>query len=206
MPRRDDLSTIMVLGSGPIVIGQAGEFDYSGTQGTRGAARGGLSGRPGQLQPGDDHDRPAVADRTYVEPLDVESVEAIIELERPDALLPTLGGQTALNLAMDLSAAGVLERFGVELIGADVAAIRRAEDREALPRARWPPPGSTVPENRVVSDMEAGRRAVQRARPAGDPAPGVHPGRRGRRRRPHARGVRVDARARRWPRARSRRC
>jgi carbamoyl-phosphate synthase large subunit len=160
MPRRDDLETIMVLGSGPIVIGQAGEFDYSGTQGARALREEGYRVVLVNSNPATIMTDPAVADRTYVEPLDVESVEAIIELERPDALLPTLGGQTALNLAMDLSAAGVLERFGVELIGADVAAIRRAEDREVF-RDTMAAAGLAVPENRVVSDMEAGRRAVQ---------------------------------------------
>ena len=160
MPRREDLSTIMVLGSGPIVIGQAGEFDYSGTQGARALREEGYRVVLVNSNPATIMTDPSVADRTYVEPLDVESVEAIIELERPDALLPTLGGQTALNLAMDLSAGGVLERFGVELIGADVAAIRRAEDREVF-RDTMAAAGLAVPENRVVSDMEAGRRAVE---------------------------------------------
>ena len=160
MPRRDDLHTIMVLGSGPIVIGQAGEFDYSGTQGARALREEGYRVVLVNSNPATIMTDPSVADRTYVEPLDVESVEAIIELERPDALLPTLGGQTALNLAMDLSAAGVLERFGVELIGADVAAIRRAEDREVF-RDTMAAAGLPVPENRVVSDMDAGREAVR---------------------------------------------
>ena len=160
MPRRDDISSIMVLGSGPIVIGQAGEFDYSGTQGARALREEGYRVVLVNSNPATIMTDPAVADRTYVEPLDVESVEAIIALERPDALLPTLGGQTALNLAMELSAAGVLERHGVELIGADVAAIRRAEDREVF-RDTMAAAGLDVPENRVVSDMGAGRAAVR---------------------------------------------
>ena len=160
MPRRDDISSIMILGSGPIVIGQAGEFDYSGTQGARALREEGYRVVLVNSNPATIMTDPAVADRTYVEPLDVESVEAIIAIERPDALLPTLGGQTALNLAMDLSAAGVLERYGVELIGADVAAIRRAEDREVF-RDTMAAAGLAVPENRVVSDMEAGRAAVR---------------------------------------------
>jgi len=159
VPRRDDLTTIMVLGSGPIVIGQAGEFDYSGTQGARALREEGYRVVLVNSNPATIMTDPSVADRTYVEPLDVESVEAIIELERPDALLPTLGGQTALNLAMDLSAAGVLERFGVELIGADVAAIRRAEDREVF-RDTMDAAGLPVPENRVVSDMASGMEAM----------------------------------------------
>ena len=149
----------MVLGSGPIVIGQAGEFDYSGTQGARALREEGYRVVLVNSNPATIMTDPSVADRTYVEPLDVASVEAVIELERPDALLPTLGGQTALNLAMELSAAGVLERFGVELIGADVAAIRRAEDREVF-RDTMAAAGLPVPENRVVSDMAAGRRAM----------------------------------------------
>ncbi len=159
MPRREDLHTIMVLGSGPIVIGQAGEFDYSGTQGARALREEGYRVVLVNSNPATIMTDPSVADRTYVEPLDVASVEAVIELERPDALLPTLGGQTALNLAMDLSSAGVLQRLGVELIGADVAAIRRAEDREVF-RDTMAAAGLPVPENRVVSDMASGRRAM----------------------------------------------
>jgi len=135
MPRRDDLTSVLVLGSGPIVIGQAGEFDYSGTQACRVLREEGLRVILVNSNPATIMTDPELADATYVEPLTVESVRAVIELERPDALLATLGGQTALNLAIDLSEAGVLEEFGVELLGADVEAIRTAEDRERFRHA-----------------------------------------------------------------------
>ena len=130
MPRREDIRTIMVLGSGPIVIGQAGEFDYSGTQGCRALRDEGYRIVLVNSNPATIMTDPGVADRTYVEPLDVEAAERIIQAEQPDAILPTLGGQTALNLAIDLAESGVLERHGVELIGADVDVIQRAEDRD----------------------------------------------------------------------------
>ncbi len=130
MPRRDDLKSVLVLGSGPIVIGQAGEFDYSGTQACSVLCEEGLRVILVNSNPATIMTDPGVADATYVEPLTVESVRAVIELERPDALLATLGGQTALNLAIALAEAGVLEEFGVELLGAEVEAIRTAEDRE----------------------------------------------------------------------------
>jgi carbamoyl-phosphate synthase large subunit len=130
MPRRDDLHSVLVLGSGPIVIGQAGEFDYSGTQACRVLRDEGLRVILVNSNPATIMTDPELADATYVEPLTVESVRAVIELERPDALLATLGGQTALNLAIALDDAGVLKEFGVELLGAEVEAIRTAEDRE----------------------------------------------------------------------------
>jgi len=135
MPRRDDLSSVLVLGSGPIVIGQAGEFDYSGTQACRVLREEGLRVVLVNSNPATIMTDPDVADVTYVEPLTVESVRAVIERERPDALLATLGGQTALNLAIDLAEAGVLAEHGVELLGADIEAIRTAEDRERFRHA-----------------------------------------------------------------------
>src|SRR5437870_2141153 len=135
MPRRDDISSILVLGSGPIVIGQACEFDYSGTQGCKALRREGFRVVLVNSNPATIMTDPEFADATYIEPLTVESVTRIIERERPDALLPTLGGQTALNLAVGLSEAGVLERFGVRLIGAGLEAIRRAENRRSFARA-----------------------------------------------------------------------
>ena len=159
MPRRDDLRTILILGSGPIVIGQAGEFDYSGTQGARALTAEGYRVVLVNSNPATIMTDPSVADRTYVEPLDAEAVEAVIAVERPDALLPTLGGQTALNLAMELSAAGVLDRHGVELIGADVDAIRLAEDREVF-RDTMAAAGLAVPASRVVTDLAGGRAAA----------------------------------------------
>ena len=121
MPRRTDIQTILVLGSGPIVIGQAGEFDYSGTQACQALRAEGYRVVLVNSNPATIMTDPGVADRTYVEPLDLETLEAVIAIERPDALLPTLGGQTALNLAMELHREGVLERFGIELIGATAA-------------------------------------------------------------------------------------
>ena len=159
MPRREDLQTIMILGSGPIVIGQAGEFDYSGTQGARALREEGYTVVLVNSNPATIMTDPSVADRTYVEPLDVAAVEAVIAIERPDALLPTLGGQTALNLAIDLDAAGVLERYDVELIGADIPAIRRAEDREVF-RDTMAAAGLATPASHVVTDMAAGRAAA----------------------------------------------
>ncbi len=160
MPRRDDLHTILLLGSGPIVIGQAGEFDYSGTQAATALREEGYRVVLVNSNPATIMTDPSVADRTYVEPLDAQAVEEVIAIERPDALLPTLGGQTALNLAMELAASGALERHGVELIGADVEAIRRAEDREAF-RDTMAAAGLAVPDSRVVTDLESGRAAAR---------------------------------------------
>ena len=135
MPRRTDLQTILLIGSGPIVIGQACEFDYSGTQACRVLKAEGYRVVLVNSNPATIMTDPEFADATYVEPLDVASIERIIERERPDALLPTLGGQTALNLAIALHEAGVLDRFGVELIGASVNAIHTAEDRSRFKAA-----------------------------------------------------------------------
>jgi carbamoyl-phosphate synthase large subunit len=132
MPRRTDIESILVLGSGPIVIGQACEFDYSGTQGCKALRGEGFRVVLVNSNPATIMTDPEFADATYIEPLTVDSVARIIERERPDALLPTLGGQTGLNLAVGLSEAGVLERFGVRLIGAGLEAIRRAEDRRSF--------------------------------------------------------------------------
>src|SRR5205807_1512730 len=135
MPKRSDLHSILLIGSGPIVIGQASEFDYSGTQACRVLRAEGYRVILANSNPATIMTDPEFADRTYIEPLDVDVLTAIIERERPDALLPTLGGQTALNLAMALVERGVLERFGVELIGASAEAIRTAEDRERFKTA-----------------------------------------------------------------------
>ena len=135
MPRRDDLRSILVIGSGPIVIGQACEFDYSGTQACRVLREEGYRVILANSNPATIMTDPATADRTYIEPLDPEVLTAIIEKERPDALLPTLGGQTALNLTMQLVELGVLERYGVEVIGARPEAISTAEDRDRFKAA-----------------------------------------------------------------------
>ncbi|HUF14048.1 MAG TPA: carbamoyl-phosphate synthase large subunit [Longimicrobiales bacterium] len=135
MPRRDDLHTILLLGSGPIVIGQGCEFDYSGTQAVRALREEGYRVVLVNSNPATIMTDPELADRTYIEPITPEWVERIIEKERPDALLPTMGGQTALNVALRLYDDGVLDRHGVELIGADARAIRMAEDREEFAEA-----------------------------------------------------------------------
>ncbi len=130
MPRRTDLTHVLVIGSGPILIGQAAEFDYSGTQACRVLRAEGLRVTLINSNPATIMTDPEFADATYLEPITPEYVTKVIEMERPDALLATLGGQTALNTAMALHETGVLERYGVELIGADVDAIRRGEDRQ----------------------------------------------------------------------------
>ncbi len=132
MPRRDDIHTILVLGSGPIVIGQACEFDYSGTQACKVLREEGFRVVLVNSNPATIMTDPAFADATYIEPLTVASVRAVIERERPDALLATLGGQTALNLAVELHEGGILDEFGVEVLGADLEAIQTAEDRQAF--------------------------------------------------------------------------
>ncbi|MFO0611070.1 MAG: carbamoyl-phosphate synthase large subunit [Polyangiaceae bacterium] len=135
MPRRDDIKRILLIGSGPIVIGQACEFDYSGTQGAKALRAEGYEIILVNSNPATIMTDPEIAERTYVEPLDVPTVRAIVERERPDAILPTLGGQTALNLALALADEGTLERLGVELLGAKPASIRKAEDRRLFKEA-----------------------------------------------------------------------
>ncbi|MEH2063552.1 MAG: carbamoyl-phosphate synthase large subunit [Nostoc sp.] len=135
MPRRDDLRKILLLGSGPIVIGQACEFDYSGTQACKALREEGYEVVLVNSNPATIMTDPETADRTYIEPLTPELVEKVIEKERPDALLPTMGGQTALNLAVALAKNGVLEKYGVELIGAKLPAIEKAEDRKLFGQA-----------------------------------------------------------------------
>ncbi len=130
MPKRDDIQHVMVIGSGPIVIGQACEFDYSGTQACRVLKAEGLRVSLVNSNPATIMTDPEFADATYVEPLTAEFVTKVIARERPDAVLATLGGQTALTIAVQLAETGVLERYGARLIGADVVAIRRGEDRE----------------------------------------------------------------------------
>ncbi len=153
MPRRNDLESILVIGSGPIVIGQACEFDYSGTQACRVLAEEKFRVVLANSNPATIMTDPAMADRTYVEPLDPDVLEAIIERERPDALLPTLGGQTALNLTMALDRKGVLEAYGVEVIGANTAAIATAEDREKF-KAAMEEIGLAVPSSGFAHSLD----------------------------------------------------
>ena len=135
MPRRDDINKVLVIGSGPIVIGQACEFDYSGTQACRALRREGYEVVLVNSNPATIMTDPETAERTYVEPITVEAVTRVIERERPDALLPNMGGQTALNCAVALGEAGVLERYGVEVIGCNLDSIRMGEDRELFAAA-----------------------------------------------------------------------
>ncbi len=146
MPRREDIESILVIGSGPIVIGQACEFDYSGTQACRVLTAEGYRVILANSNPATIMTDPSMADRTYVEPLTAEVLEAIVERERPDAVLPTLGGQTGLNLAMALHGSGVFERYGVEMIGAKPEAIATAEDRERF-KAAMTEIGLAVPDS-----------------------------------------------------------
>ena len=134
MPKRTDIKSILIIGAGPIIIGQACEFDYSGTQACKALREEGFSIVLVNSNPATIMTDPEMADRTYIEPITPEVVEAIIEAERPDALLPTLGGQTALNVSVQLAERGVLDRCGVEMIGAKLDAIKRAEDRELFKR------------------------------------------------------------------------
>ncbi len=135
MPKRTDLESILIIGAGPIVIGQACEFDYSGTQATRALKEEGYRVILVNSNPATIMTDPDLADATYIEPITPEYVEAIIEKERPDAILPTVGGQTALNLAMDLHKNGILKKYNIQLIGAQVDAIDKAEDRERFKEA-----------------------------------------------------------------------
>jgi carbamoyl-phosphate synthase large subunit len=153
MPRRPDLHTICLISSGPIVIGQACEFDYAGSQALKVLRREGFRTVVVNSNPATIMTDPGFADRTYLEPLEVESVAGVLARERPDALLPTLGGQTALNLARSLAADGVLDELGIELIGAGEDAIVRAEDRGAF-RAAMREVGLRVPESTVVTSPE----------------------------------------------------
>jgi len=159
MPRRNDIESILLIGSGPIIIGQACEFDYSGTQACRALREEGYRVVLVNSNPATIMTDPDFADATYVEPLRLDVVEAIIARERPDALLPTLGGQTALNLAMELAEAGVLDRYGVELIGADAEAIATAEDRERF-KVAMQEIGLVVPLSGIAHTMSEARTVV----------------------------------------------
>ncbi len=160
MPKRTDIKRILVIGSGPIVIGQACEFDYSGTQACKALKSEGLEVLLVNSNPATIMTDPEIADRTYVEPLTADMVAAVIERERPDALLPTVGGQTALNLAVQLAEEGVLKKFNVELIGASVDAIKVAEDR-LLFRDAMREIGVAVPNSRYVKSLKEAFDAVQ---------------------------------------------
>ncbi|MCO6045244.1 carbamoyl-phosphate synthase large subunit [Aeoliella sp. ICT_H6.2] len=156
MPRRDDIHKILIIGSGPIVIGQACEFDYSGTQACKALREEGYEVVLVNSNPATIMTDPATADRTYIEPLTWQVVEKIIAREKPDALLPTLGGQTGLNLAMDLEAHGILEKYGVEMVGARADVIDKAENRERF-KAAMEKVGLGVCKGKTVKTLDAAR-------------------------------------------------
>jgi len=161
MPKRTDISSVLLIGSGPIVIGQGAEFDYSGTQAARALKEEGYRVILVNSNPATIMTDPEVADRTYIEPVTPEWVEKIIARERPDALLPTMGGQTGLNVAMELYRSGVLTKYGVELIGANERAIRVAEDRDEFAKAMRRI-GLATPEGLTVQTVEEGLVSVER--------------------------------------------
>jgi len=153
MPKRTDIESILILGAGPIVIGQACEFDYSGAQACKALKDEGYRVILVNSNPATIMTDPTMADATYVEPVEWQTVSKIIEQERPDALLPTMGGQTALNCALDLVSQGVLEKFDVQMIGASQDAIDKAEDRERFDRA-MKSIGLETPRSAIAHSME----------------------------------------------------
>ncbi len=152
MPKREDLKKILILGSGPIVIGQACEFDYSGTQAIKALKSEGYTVILVNPNPATVMTTPGIADRIYVEPLEVDYLEEVIKIERPDAILPTMGGQTALNLALDLNDQGILKKYNVEIIGASVESIRVAEDRGSF-KELVKQIGENSPESRLIKTV-----------------------------------------------------
>ncbi len=161
MPKRTDIKKILIIGSGPIIIGQACEFDYSGTQACKALKEEGYSLVLVNSNPATIMTDPELADRTYIEPVTMEVLEKIIARERPDALLPTLGGQTGLNVAIQLAESGVLERYGVEMIGATAQAIRKAEDRELFKQTMLSI-GLDLPRSGVAHSMPEAKAAADR--------------------------------------------
>ena len=161
VPRRDDIKKILIIGSGPIVIGQACEFDYSGTQACKALREEGYEVILVNSNPATIMTDPDTADRTYIEPITWQYVEKIIEQERPSALLPTLGGQTGLNTAMNLAREGVLKKYNCEMIGAQEDVIKKAEERESFKEAMTKI-GMDVPKSFVVHNLEEARTAVKK--------------------------------------------
>ncbi|MFI5335883.1 MAG: carbamoyl phosphate synthase large subunit, partial [Opitutales bacterium] len=160
MPKRTDLQSILIIGAGPIIIGQACEFDYSGTQACKALKEEGYKVILVNSNPATIMTDPEFADVTYIEPLTVGILEMIIARERPSALLPTLGGQTALNLSMELHHAGILEKYGVEMIGAKPAAIAKGEDRQLFKEAMLRI-GLDCARSRVVHTVDEARAAAE---------------------------------------------
>ena len=161
MPKRNDIKKIMIIGAGPIIIGQACEFDYSGSQACKALREEGYEIVLINSNPATIMTDPDMAHRTYIEPITVESCCKIIEKERPDALLPTIGGQTALNIAVGVAETGILEKYGIEMIGADVKAIKTAEDRELFKKA-MEKAGLDLPKSAFARNMEEAKLAKQK--------------------------------------------
>jgi carbamoyl-phosphate synthase large subunit len=159
MPKRTDIETILLIGSGPIIIGQAAEFDYSGTQGAKALKEEGYRVILVNSNPATIMTDPNIADKTYIEPLITPVLEKIIEKERPDAILPTLGGQTALNLAIDLYEKGILDKYNVELIGAKYEVIKKAEDRDLFKKA-MENIGLSMPKSAVVKSIAEAEEVI----------------------------------------------
>ena len=159
MPKRTDIETILLIGSGPIIIGQAAEFDYSGTQGAKALKEEGYRVILVNSNPATIMTDPNIADKTYIEPLITPVLEKIIEKERPDAILPTLGGQTALNLAVDLYEKGILDKYNVELIGAKYEVIKKAEDRDLFKKA-MENIGLSMPKSAVVKSIAEAEEVI----------------------------------------------
>src|SRR5512140_3135487 len=161
MPRRDDIHRILIVGSGPIIIGQACEFDYSGTQACKALKADGYQVILINSNPATIMTDPDLADKTSVEPLSLEFAEEVIRKERPDALLSTVGGQTGLNLSVALAEAGILDKYGVELIGAKLDAIKKAEDR-LLFKDAMRKIGLETPQSQLVNNIKDGADFAQK--------------------------------------------
>ena len=159
MPKRTDIHKILLIGAGPIIISQACEFDYSGTQACKALKEEGYEVVLVNSNPATIMTDPEMADHTYIEPVTPEAVARIIEKERPDALLPTLGGQTGLNTAVQVAERGVLEKFGVEMIGASLHSIQKAEDRDLFRKA-MDNIGLRIPRSGIANTMDEVRRIV----------------------------------------------
>ena len=159
MPKRTDINTILVIGSGPIVIGQAAEFDYAGTQACLSLKEEGyrvilINSNPATIMTDTE-----IADKVYIEPISLEFVSRILRKERPDAILPTLGGQTGLNMAIELDESGILDELGIEILGTKLDAIHKAEDRDLFRNLMYEL-GAPVPESDIIHNMEEAKALV----------------------------------------------
>ena len=160
MPKREDLSSILIIGAGPIIIGQACEFDYSGTQACKALKEEGFRVILINSNPATIMTDPNLADATYIEPINIKTVEKIIIKEKPDAILPTMGGQTALNVALELHEAGLLTKYDVELIGATKESIEKAEDRKLF-RDSMAKIGIESPRSSIANNLSEAKEAIE---------------------------------------------